>query len=419
MDQEELKKKAAEGADKAKETAGKAAGKAKEFYGKAKESEIVKKISAKTKLGANAILGIAGGILLVLLVVIIANVGGGSKVSAATDNVVAENNANESKNVKKAKHSTKPNPASDFTYDLTEDGKGVAIIGYNKHHNYGDVFDVVIPSDIEGYPVLELRGRGSTRPRELSFLADSFGVTTGARSLTIPDSVKYITGSIKGSGTTYVDMSKIKFLAGSWTNKSSLAFSAAANTKLVLSEGTYIGFGVPRNATEIVLPKGNYANNLEYKYSVSFDYAYEDERLAYIFNPHSERVENIIEDARKRGLSQNDIDAYFTATYIGAGAFVDTDITEMVFPEGLEVIPYKVCKDCKNLKKVSFPSSLKAINGEAFSGCENLTEIVMPEGAKYEYDGRDVFLNTGFKIKQRQMLKDTGYTGRFFGIEGE
>jgi hypothetical protein len=44
-----------------------------------------------------------------------------------------------------------PNPATDFQYDLTEDGKGISIRKYA-----GTTRTVVIPAEIEGYPVTEI-----------------------------------------------------------------------------------------------------------------------------------------------------------------------------------------------------------------------------------------------------------------------
>ena len=47
----------------------------------------------------------------------------------------------------------KESPASDFEYDLNETEDGVVITGYR-----GKGGDVIIPAEIEGYPVVECNG---------------------------------------------------------------------------------------------------------------------------------------------------------------------------------------------------------------------------------------------------------------------
>lgn len=60
-----------------------------------------------------------------------------------------------------------PTSASDFSFDLTEDGKGIKITKYN-----GKAVRVVVPSKIEGLPVMEIggsafKGQYDTEYREL------------------------------------------------------------------------------------------------------------------------------------------------------------------------------------------------------------------------------------------------------------
>ena len=68
------------------------------------------------------------------------------------------------------------NPASDFEYDLNEAGTGVVIKKYN-----GETKDVIIPSVIEDFPVVEL-GNYSFAQSDII-------------SVVIPDSVVYIGGA--------------------------------------------------------------------------------------------------------------------------------------------------------------------------------------------------------------------------------
>ncbi|MDR2919651.1 MAG: leucine-rich repeat protein [Tannerella sp.] len=55
-------------------------------------------------------------------------------------------------------------------------------------------------------------------------------------------------------------------------------------------------------------------------------------------------------------------------------------LTEIVIPEGIEVLPSLTFCGCVSLCKISLPSSLKAIGVRCFCACKNLVNIVLPEG---------------------------------------
>jgi hypothetical protein len=77
-------------------------------------------------------------------------------------------------------------PASDFTYDLTEDGEGVIIKAYT-----GNGGKVVIPAKIEGFPVVELGTWSFYGETNAGMIAPGSTIT----SVVIPESVKKIGGS--------------------------------------------------------------------------------------------------------------------------------------------------------------------------------------------------------------------------------
>jgi hypothetical protein len=70
-------------------------------------------------------------------------------------------------------------PASDFTYDLSGDGKGVVIKKYT-----GEGGALVIPAEIEGFPVVELADE--------SFSGEDYGPGVYLTSVVIPSGVKKI-----------------------------------------------------------------------------------------------------------------------------------------------------------------------------------------------------------------------------------
>ncbi len=70
-------------------------------------------------------------------------------------------------------------------------------------------------------------------------------------------------------------------------------------------------------------------------------------------------------------------------TSIGANAFSNTSVTEVVLPEGLNSISSAAFAWCEKLTKINLPSSLKMIDEVAFANCSSLTELVLPEGLEF------------------------------------
>lgn len=64
------------------------------------------------------------------------------------------------------------------------------------------------------------------------------------------------------------------------------------------------------------------------------------------------------------------IDGKDYPTVIGAGCFMDTEITTLVLPDNITEIPDNMCKNCKQLSTVTF-SNVESIGAEAFYYCEN------------------------------------------------
>jgi hypothetical protein len=76
-------------------------------------------------------------------------------------------------------------PATDFSYDLSEDGKGVVITNYT-----GKGGAVVIPGEIEGYPVVEIGGAAF-----LGWYNGNRYASADIVSLVLPESVVKINAS--------------------------------------------------------------------------------------------------------------------------------------------------------------------------------------------------------------------------------
>ena len=59
------------------------------------------------------------------------------------------------------------------------------------------------------------------------------------------------------------------------------------------------------------------------------------------------------------------------------------DITSVVIPETMWMIPEGAFKDCKNLRKVTISEGVRDIGDYAFSGCTAIAEIIIPESVEY------------------------------------
>lgn len=68
---------------------------------------------------------------------------------------------------------------------------------------------------------------------------------------------------------------------------------------------------------------------------------------------------------------------------IGRHAFsICSDLTSVIFEEGLRSVGYNSFAQCKNLSNVTFPDSLEKIGEAAFVGCQSFTQIKTPKNVK-------------------------------------
>lgn len=82
-------------------------------------------------------------------------------------------------------------------------------------------------------------------------------------------------------------------------------------------------------------------------------------------------------------------------THIADGAFENCNyLTEVILPEGLEVIGVSAFESCDQLQRVSMPSSVTTIGDKAFYECKALTDIRIPDSVTYM--GEDVFTKSGY-----------------------
>ena len=303
------------------------------------------------------------------------------KTEVGASNVISE------KALKKI-FASKPNPETDFDFQVNNDFTAVTITGYK-----GQSASVYIPTEIQGVPVTEI--------------ATSFNRTIKQiTSLYIPDSVTKI------------------------------GKEAFSDEKDYLS-----GRDVPLCYMESVrLPE-----NLKVIDSRTFSCL--TSLKTVIFPKNLERIERY---AFYSCMSLESLTLPETVYYIGKCAFQDSGIEVLNLPSSLRVIEPNAFEkiNAKNIvlpegllflgenafaktqvQSVTFPASLKYIFKDVFGGCNFLSEIIVPEGFKPEYvaikynsstrRGEDITLAdvcTGREISQSIALQKLLRTTDILGV---
>ena len=206
----------------------------------------------------------------------------------------------------------KESPASDFKYDLNEAGDGIVIQAY-----LGKGGDVVIPSKIEGYPVVGLK-------LEILYNFDISPIT----SLIFPDTVTFIEFAEGASGTL--------------TNNKLKKLVLPKNLKIIGDEL----FGGAVNLTELVLPE-----NLEEIGVGAFTEIGCDTKTG---------IKSIVFPKKLKKIG-------------GLAFYVGKNIQSITIPESVEYIGGQAFGLCENLVSVTMPKKQIEYGGDAFIDCPKLT----------------------------------------------
>lgn len=95
-----------------------------------------------------------------------------------------------------------------------------------------------------------------------------------------------------------------------------------------------------------------------------------------------ESVTSIEDDAFSGCISLDAIEIPDSVTKIGRSAFMDSSLTRIKLPGGLNTISWGLFMRCGNLKSVAIPEGVKRIEENAFSNCSSLESITIPKGVK-------------------------------------
>ncbi len=279
----------------------------------------------------------------------------------------------------------------------------------------GDV-EAVIPQTLGGYPVTAIG-------------AHAFEGDTVLMDVTIPEGVKSI-GEYAFSGCTALMQPDLPV---SLETIGAHAFDGCSVLNFVEFEKnvTFVGEDAFANCGQSLFFRAypgtapaDYADAHDIFYEYNYDECYEGD---YVYNVlYGEEAAIVAYTGSNAALTIPATLGGYPVTTIAPEAFQSrTDITSVVFPEGLTLIATNAFAYCENLSSVSFPSTLIEFYGSAFAGTA-LTEITLPQNMDnigfYAFEGckqltkvtvlsRDVTFERLVFSNGNENLTIYGYTG--------
>ncbi len=279
---------------------------------------------------------------------------------------------------------------------IVQDG-GVYITGVKDswYFENNNITDFVIPSEIEGYPVVGINSLSA--------------VGGGVKTITIPASVKYISG---WSFSSFYN-AEIIYIEGTETVLSPETFSGGMFNlrEFVVNEDhpeyTVIdGVIFDKNVTTIIAYPVAKGNTYELPVTIS-DMSFMQYYQGVNFIIHPDSTEFVVENgitydkAKTQIIScdktvSGDYVMPETVEYIPEMMFQGCEnLTSVVMSPLVTNIAYATFDNCPNLQSVILPAELQMIGHYAFSDCTSLESVELPSKlAVIEYNA---FYNVGLK----------------------
>ena len=260
------------------------------------------------------------------------------------------------------------NPASDFIYGLTDDGKGVIIREY-----VGKSYKINIPTEIEGIPVVKVGNE-----KEVSFISASEKVSELMQSkITEAEFIEWAEKSPSYKLNIPSSVKEIGFLGG---------FYKGGFPKLIINVKTEnltsiasLGFKDQTILEPIVISKDCKIGGAAFQNS---------------------KIENVIFQEGVTQIGEVEKHEEYGRPWFNVENYIFSNST---------------------IKSLSLPSTLTEINGHQFINCKNLTNVDIPDNTKIKYfatftiyeEPSKCFSGCALTIESQQKIKLTGYTGPF------
>ena len=283
----------------------------------------------------------------------------------------------------------KANPATDFEYDLNKAGDGVIIKKYT-----GTSTEVVIPAEIEDFPVVE----------------------THIVSIVFPDSATINDGYYEdkygdyGYGCCSSCNSLVKVILPKKLKKiPKVMFYGCTSLKEITlpTEIQEIGYMAFRDSglESIVIP-----DSIEEIKYMTFRGCTQLQTVVI-----GSRVKTVNAGAFYKCKALKTITLPNAVKIIEAEAFYQSGLESIAIPDSVETISGSAFADCKELKTVSIGKGIKLIRDAAFENCSSLKNItIKAEKVGYGYYSDKIFSGcSSLSLKEKKKIRDTGYTGRF------
>ena len=355
----------------------------------------------------------------------------------------------------KAFKRAKEAPASDFIYGLTDLGDGVVIKKYIKKKSDEDV-EIIIPSEIEGMPVVELADDAFNRSIVKTVVIPDSILRMGEYLFSHSVQLKYVKLLAQITSLPeriFLNCESLEYfdIPSHITNIESGAFFKSGLRAIEIPETVTFksfSFGKEINSRAVL----GYCKNLEYvslpnTMTILPDSFFQGcAILKKIELPLSvEKIEDCV-FAECTSLEYVDLPASLVS--IGSRAFEECGIKSLIIPDSVtdcNKLQLSTCKQLEsltlpnnmteiknsllqpdsdfqrgsNLKSINFPKSLTKIEYEAFYMLSSLGEIIIPENlTSVEFKTNDfgdtrAFRGTSLPLRTQAKLKQLGYTGKF------
>ena len=324
------------------------------------------------------------------------------------------------------------NPATDFEYDLTEDGEGVIIKKYT-----GKATDVVIPAVIEDFPVVAVGSYAFSRSRTAVVsvvFPDSVGTVgegcfsrcESLQKIILPKNLKALSQELFYGCTALKEIilpNRIEIIyEGAFCHAGLESITIPDSVKIIKPDNDSYSYGAFAGCKN--LQTVNIGNRTEVIGTQAFSGCTKLSRVTI-----GSGLKMINEEAFHKCKALKTITLPNAVKIIEGKAFYQSGLESIAIPDSVETIRWTAFADCKELKTVSIGKGIKLIEAEAFYNCSNLRTVTIgvenfiatygdpndrgerPQTGGYGYN---VFSGcSSLSLKDKKKLKDTGYTGEF------